>query len=318
MKPGLISWAKESKLNPVSFLAAVVLGGALLPPIPAAGQAPSAPSVCPDDNHAAFHACAMEKAKGFTPPRTPDGKPDLAGLWRRRAAAHEDLEAHPKNPDDSGGPSVVVDPPDGKVPMQPWSDAKRRENAQKFLHHNAACYLSGVPTTMYMTGLYQFLQTATHLVVLSEEAHAYRVIPFDGRPHIGKDILLFQGDSRGRWDGNTLIVDTTNQGGQSWLDQRGRFYTEEARMTERFTLVDANTLHYSVTVDDPNVYTRPFTLAVAFRRNTAEGVEVWEEACHENNEESMEQFRNVGLAIYRGITAREAKDLKKAWEARGR
>jgi hypothetical protein len=113
-------------------------------------------------------------------------------------------------------------------------------------------------------------------------------------------------------------VDTTNQGGQSWLDQRGRFYTEEARMTERFTLVDANTLHYSVTVDDPNVYTRPFTLAVAFRRNTTEGVEVWEEACHENNEESMQQFRNVGLAIYPGITAREARDLKKAWEARGR
>lgn len=282
---------------------------------PAAPQA--APSVCPDDHHANFHACALAAAKTFNPPRTAEGMPDLSGLWRRRSAAHEDMEAHPRNPDDAGGPSAVVVPADGKAPMQPWADVRRRENAQRYLHHNAACLLSGVPVTMYMTTLYQFQQTKDHLVVLSEESHAYRVIPTDGRPHVGAGIRLWQGDSRGRWEGNTLVVDTTNQRAKGFLDQRGRFMTEAAKVTERFTLVDVNTLHYQVTIDDPHVYTQPFTLAMAMRRNTQPDAEIWEEACYESNSDHMGSFGNVGYSIYPGITAAEAQQLRRAFEAGG-
>jgi hypothetical protein len=295
---------------------------AVLVPPPAAaqapgGQAPAQPqSVCPDDNHAAFHQCATEAAKKFDPPRTPDGKPNLSGYWRKRAASHEDLEAHVRTPDDAGGPSIVVDPADGKVPMQPWADARRRENAQKFVHHNALCYMSGVPGHMYMTGLYEFIQTPEHLVVQSEETHAFRIIPLDGSPHIGKNVHLWQGDSRARWEGNTLVIDTTNQNARVYLDQRGRFFTEQAHVVERLTPVDANTMHYQATITDPNVFTRPFTIAMAYRRNAAGAVELWEEGCYENNEENRQLFRSVGYGIYPGISAREAQEARRAWETR--
>lgn len=305
------------------FFAAAIATAAMatalaLATVPAAAQVPQPPSACPDDDPAVFHPCAMTKAKTFNPARTPDDKPDFGGLWRRRIAAHEDVEAHPKTLDDAGGPSVVVEPPDGKVPMQPWADAWRKGHPEKYIHHNAACFLSGAPATMYITGLYQFLQTRDYFVVLTEEAHAYRSIPLDGRPHIGKDIALWQGDARGRWDGNTLVIETTNQNAIPWLDQRARFYTEEARVTERLTLVDANTMHYEATIDDPIVYTRPWKIAIPFRRNTQEDIELWEEDCYEGDEPIMKHFRNIGLVINRGLTAREARELKAAWEARER
>lgn len=306
------------------FFAATIATAAMaaalwLAPAAASAQAPQpARSVCPDDDPAVFHPCAMARAATFNPPLTPDGKPDFGGLWRRRIAAHEDVEAHVKTIDDSGGPSIVVDPPDGKVPMQPWANAYRKDNPQKYIHHNAACFLSGVPATMYITGLYQFLPTRDYFVILTEEAHAYRSIPTDGRPHIGKDISLWQGDSRGRWDGNTLVIDTTNQKAIPWLDQRARFFTEEARVAERLTLVDANTMHYEATIDDPIVYTRPWKMAIPFRRNTEPGMELWEEDCYEGDGPILTHFRNIGLVINRGISAKEARELKAAWEARGK
>jgi hypothetical protein len=284
----------------------------------AAGQAPPPPqSSCPSDDPAVFRPCVLDKARTFVPARTPDGNPDLGGLWRRRAAAHESLEAHPKTFDDSGGPSVVVDPPDGKVPIQAWADAKRKEGFLKYADHNTACLMSGVPRHLYMTGNYQFLQTPGSLVLLSEEAHAYRVISLDGRPHIGKDILLWQGDSRGRWEGNVLVVETVNQNGRAWLDQRATFYTEAAKVIERFTFADADTILYEATIEDPHVYTRPFTIAFPLRRNFSRDFELWEEACHEG-EATMKHLYAIGLGIYPGISVKQAIELKQAFEKTGR
>jgi hypothetical protein len=302
----------------VSRVIILALALGTLAAIPLAAQNFVSKSVCPDDNPAMFRPCALAAAKTFTPRLTADGKPDLSGLWRRRSAAFEDFEAHPRNPDDGGGPSVVVDPPDGKVPMQPWADAKRKENAARYLHHNAACLPAGTPGTMYMSGLYHIDQTPTVIAIIGEQLspHPYRAIPLDGRPHPGGSLSLWNGDARGRWEGNTLVIDTTNQNAWNFLDQRGRFYTEEAHVVERLTPVDADTLLYEATVDDANVYTRPFTIAFPFRRNALANAEVWEEACFESNEDQMILFRNNGFRVYPGITAKEAKDMKAAWEAR--
>jgi hypothetical protein len=199
--------------------------------------------------------------------------------------------------------------------MQAWAEAQRKINVERWVNHNAACLLSGVPGVMYVSGgPYQFIQTADHLLIQTEEAHGYRIIALDGRPHIGGGLQLWRGDSRGRWEGNTLVIDTTNQTGKSYLDQRGRFFTEEARVVERLTLVDANTIHYQATVEDANVFTRPWTIALAFRRNTEPGLELWEEACHEDNR-SLRHILAAGLGIYPGISARQARELKAAWEA---
>jgi hypothetical protein len=272
-------------------------------------------SVCPDDVPADFHRCAIEAADNFEPPRIPDGGPDLGGVWRLRApGAYEDLEAHPRTPDDQGGPGTIVDPPDGKAPMHAWADARRTENANRYIHHNAACFLSGVPETMYMAGTYQFLQTPDDFLILSEDAHAYRAVPLDGRPPVDEKIRLWNGDSRGHWEGNTLVIETTNQNGKPWLDQRARFYTDEAHVVERLTLIDPNTLHYQATIDDPSVYTTPFTIVLAYRRSTVEGFEIMAMACYENNASLLDLYRDVGYGVYPGISATEAREALEAEE----
>ncbi len=301
-----------------SLLAITVLaaGASVAPGLANAQGATSATaSACPDDRHAIFHDCALSAAQTANPPRTAGGKADFSGYWRRRTWAFENFEAHAENPDDFGGPSVIVDPPDGKAPIQPWAEAKRLENAQQYIHHNAACFLSGPAGTMYMTSRFQFIQDSHTLVMVGEQltAHPYRIIPMDGRPR-GGDIPLWNGDPRGHWDEDTLVIEAPNQNAKYFLDQRGRFITEEARIVERMTLVDENTIHYQATFDDPNVYTRPFTIAFAFRRDTDENPEIWEEACFETNEDPMRLFRNNGLRVFPGISANEARELKAAWE----
>ncbi len=298
----------------VTIAAAFIAIASFIVPGAAGAQSWVTDSVCPEDAHAVFHACALEAAKNFDPPRREDGRPDLNGIWRRRSAAHESLEEHSETLDDNDAPSIIVDPPDGIVPVQPWAEAQRRYNRPAYVHHNAICRLDGVPLTMYMTGTMQFMQNADHFLVQGEEAHAFRVIPLDGRPHIGKDVQLWNGDSVGHWEGNTLVIDTANQNARAWLDQRGRFFTDEAHVVERFTLIDADTIHYQATLDDPNVYTQPFTIAIAYRRSTVQNYELLEEACYENNELARQMFINVGYEIYPGITGDDARRLRAAWE----
>ena len=304
---------KEPILNRFGYLAAcsvLVLASA---PTSVSAQG-WADSVCADDNHAAFHACALEIGASFDPPRTAAGLPDFQGIWSRRARAHESVHAHPQTRDDGEAPSVVVDPPSGFVPIQPWAEAQRRYNRNAYVHHNAICRMDGIPLTMYMTGTLQFMQTPDYFLIQGEEAHAFRVIALDGRPHIGENIQLWNGDSLGHWDGNTLVVETRNQNARAWLDQRGRFFTDEAHVVERFTFLDADTIHWQATLDDPNVYTQPFTIAIAFRRQPDSGIELWEEACYEDNALAAQTYRNVGYKVFPGITGDEARRLRAAWE----
>lgn len=278
-----------------------------------AAQAWVTESVCPDDEHAAFHACAIEAAKSYKPTLTLDGQPDMRGFWRRRGAGYESLHAHVRTIDDAGGTSLVVDPSDGIVPIQAWAEAQRRQNRSDYVHQNAICRLSGIPATMYMAGMFQFTQNVDHFLVQSEEAHSYRIVPLDDRDHIGPSIGLWNGDSVGRWEGNTLVINTTNQNAKAWLDQRGRFFTDEAQVEERLTLIDKDTIHYQATITDQNVYTQPFTIAFAYRRSTEQNFEIWEEACYENNARSAEQFKAIGYKVYPGITGAEARRLRAAW-----
>ena len=279
---------------------------------PAVTQNWDGESICPDNTPAEFHACALQAAESFEPPRTFDGRPDLGGYWLlpggQLGGAYEDLEEHPGELDALGGAAAIVFPTDGNLPIRPWADAQATRNAQLYLHHNAACFLAGVPNTMYHGGERQFLQTPDYLAILSYNAHAYRIVPLDGRPPLGEKIRLWNGDSRGWWDGDTLVIETGNQNARPWLDQRGRFYTEAAQVVERITLVDPDTLHYQATVDDPNVFTAPFTIAFPYRRIGEEGYEISELACYENNEALMGIYRQVGLEVYPGISVDEARD----------
>ena len=111
---------------------------------------------------------------------------------------------------------------------------------------------------------------------------------------------MWNGFSRGRWDGNTLVIETTNLNGYTWLDDSGNFYTEAARLVERLTMVDADTIHYEVTIEDPKTYTRPWKAAWALVRDTTPGgYELFEEACREGDRD-LQLIREQGFKFYFG------------------
>jgi hypothetical protein len=266
------------------------------------GGPPPQPGDCPRDP-VSFHACALTKAKTFVPPHTPDGQPNLQGLWRGQGGGVENIEEHAGNGDVNAGPTWVVDTSDGKVPYQPWALEQRKENFAKYIDPNVPCFSSGVPRMLYTPGDITIAQTPGTFVITHSRSHTFRVIPIGSAPRIDASVRLALGTSRGRWDGNTLVVDVTNQNGKVWLDQAANFYSEAVHVVERFTMIDANTIHYEARIEDPVVYTRPWTMVFAIRRTTDPRYEVFEEACHEG-ERDTEQLLGTGLRLYPGITRR--------------
>ena len=286
----------------IAMAAAVVAAASL------GAQAPRGPALvagCPQEP-AQFHPCALAKAKTYDPPRTPDGKPDLQGIWRGATGGTANIEAHPMTFDTDADPTMVVDPPDGKIPYQPWADAQRKVNVEKYIEPAVPCFPASVPRSMYMPTGFQIVQRPDQIVVILERAHYYRSIRLDGTPHVGSTVLLWQGDSRGHWEGNTLVIDVTNQNAQNWFDQLGNFFSDTAHMVERITPVDANTMDYEVRIEDPNVYTRPWTMAFPLRRNMQKGYEQWEEACHEGEENTQHRLR-LGQQLYPGVHGKQVK-----------
>lgn len=236
----------------------------------------------------------------WSPPRTPHGHPDLQGYWDGGPvnASHSIEEGccdaiharmQGRGPERLGLPvQLIIDPPDGRIPYQPWALEKRTEylfdmETPTELEHidpEDRCLLLGAPRSNYRGDL-QIRQNAGHVVILYEWAHAYRVIPTDGRPHLGEDIVLFNGDSRGRWEDDTLVVDVTNFNDVPWLDSHGSFYSESLHVVERWRLVDADTIRYEATIEDPGVFTQPWTLAFEMGRIGDESYEFFEEGCWE-------------------------------------
>ena len=267
---------------------------------PASAQEPAAATAagCPLEP-SQFHPCAVEKMKTFNPPRTADGRPDLQGYWNRTTTS-QDIEAHTAGFGVQAGPSVVIDTPDRKIPYQPWALELRKDIVERYISPLASCFPPGVPRHVYAPGGHQIIQAPGYVVHLLEYSHAYRIIHTAAGPHAGSAISLWQGDSRGHWEENTLVVDVTNSNGQTWLDNAGNFYSDALRLAERFTLVDADTIHYEARVEDPKVYTRPWTMVFALTRNKEPGFELWEQACHEGNR-SVEGGLSVGLKLYRGV-----------------
>jgi hypothetical protein len=247
-----------------------------------------------------FHACALPKMKTFSPPRTATGHPDLNGYWER-AFTSQDIEEHGDGLGVQAGPSLVTDTPDRKIPYQPAALELRKTMADRFISPLASCFPPGVPRHALAPASHQILQTPDYVVHLLEYSHAYRIISTRAVPHVARPVTLWQGDSRGHWEGNTLVVDVTNSNGLTWFDNAGNFVSDAVHVIERFTLVDADTIHYEARIDDPTVFTRPWTMVSAFRRNKEPGYELLEQACYEGNR-AVEGAEGVGLKPYRGVT----------------
>ena len=289
---------------------AVVIAVVLLVGVPVTGQAPSA-------------------AKSWTPPRTPDGQPDLQGIWNyatitplerpselagkqilgdeevaalEEQAAQRRIDRAPREGDPGtynrfwlvelevvdNRTSLVVDPADGRIPpLTPEAQKRQAEREEHRRLHPAdswedrglseRCLSFSVPRLgAGYNSYYQIFQTRDHVVILNEMAHDARVIPLDGREHVPLNIRQWLGDPRGRWEGNTLVVDTTN------FSPKSNFMgsAEKLHVVERFTRVGPKTLNYEVTVSDPTTWTKPWTAMIPLKQAQNQ---IYEYACHEGN-----------------------------------
>jgi hypothetical protein len=230
--------------------------------------------------------------------RLPDGKPDLSGHYQSDGGgANYGLEKHPQDFLTPGGRGVVIDPPDGKLPMLPWAVAEQKDRVtpeRGYDDPTAHCFVAGVPRSMYVPSPMHILQPPGYVVILHERM-SWRVIPLDGRPHLPDTIRLWQGDSVGRWEGDTLVIDTTNANGKTWLNEVGEIVSHAETVVERLTPVDADTINYEATVTDPLVYSRPWTIAFPLNRQDDELLEV---ACHEDDEDlqHLKEIRDAARA----------------------
>ena len=287
------------------------------------------------------HEQAPPTKAGWTLPRTPDGQPDLQGIWtnatitpleRPRALAGKafltDAEAAGLEKEiaeqrvkldtagslDSGSynqfwydagttvlstrqTSLVVDPPDGRVPVRPAAEARRDDYAARsadsyeFMSVWDRCITRGVPGGMFPAGYnnaYQIVQTAEYVVIAYEMIHDARIIPLDNRPPLPAHMQFWMGDSRGHWEGDTLVIETRNFNNKGWITTsaasgriKGIPHTDRLHVVERLTRFSADLISYSATIDDPDIYTRPWT--VAFPLTSEPDYRIYEYACHEGN-----------------------------------
>jgi hypothetical protein len=217
----------------------------------------------------------------YRAPRTPDGKADLQGIWQAMSTATSfNIEPHTPALDIPGGVGVIVDAADGKIPYKPEARAKQQQNFQNraMLDPVNKCYLPGVPRMMYMPFPFQILQRPETVVILSEFGHSTRNVFMTGQHLDG--IQLWMGDSRGRWDGDTLVVDVTNFNADTWFDKAGNHHSESLHVVERFTRTGPETLTYEATIEDPQVLTRPFTMRMMFYRHQEPNFRLLEYECN--------------------------------------
>ena len=279
-------------------------------------------------------AVALAQNGDHMPKRTPWGHPDLRGHWLpgtsapmetpasgeawERPESERELgprfrffEGHSDAPDIvRQEQTMVIDPPDGKIPLQAWAAEKREEimarrDELEFLDPRVKCLPSAVPRGNLPVGYntYQILQTEDAVILLYEWNHLFRYIPLDGRDPVASDIRLGMGDSRGRWEGDTLVVEVTNFTENTWVvghgapaenapassftSGHGIFHSDELKVVERYTLADDDTIHYEATITDPKVFTQPWTISYnAFMRGAEDHI-LYEYACHEGNARNL-------------------------------
>ena len=211
-------------------------------------------------------APAQTAARQAALPRTADGKPDLEGIWQASSTAAADLQDHVARNNMLAGRSVIAGT--GTIPYQPWAAAKKAENFQNREKADplAQCYIPGVPRIMYLDFPFQIFQTPQIIAMTFEWSLDYRLIYTNGSPHSADYPESWMGDSRGRWDGDTLVVGVANNNDKTWFDMAGDFHSDALHVVERYRMTDSDTIQYEATIEDSKVFTKPWTINVALHR----------------------------------------------------
>jgi hypothetical protein len=256
---------------------------------------------------------AIAQATAYRAPRTPDGKPNLSGIWQAINTANWDIQAHAARPALMIVPGPIAPIPDrpvlafgavgavpgglgvvegDEIPYQAWAAAKKKENAEHWLTSDPEikCYLPGVPRATYMPFPFQMVQTGKVILLTYEFAGATRTINM-GKPTEAQT-ESWMGWSNGRWEGDTLVVDVTGQNDQTWFDRAGNFHSEALHVVERYTPRSADTMMYEATIEDPKVFTRPWKMSMPLYRRVEKNAQIVEFSCVEFVEELLYgQFR---------------------------
>ena len=223
-------------------------------------------------------AAAQAQAGGV--PRATDGKPDLSGIWQVLNTAAWDIQDHGASLGVPAGQGVVEG---NEIPYQPWALAKKRENVQNRLTADpeTRCEQAGVPRITYMPYPFQIVQTPEYIAILYEYIHTTRHVYVDGTSHPKGPIdNWWMGDSRARWEGNTLVVDVIHFTDQTWLDRAGNFHSEALHVVERYTPTDRDHLLYEVTLEDPKVFTRTWKMSMPLYRRQERDVQLLDYECY--------------------------------------
>jgi hypothetical protein len=243
----------------------------------------------------ALAVAAILGAQTTTPyraPRGPDGKPNLNGIWQAMNTANWNIEAHSSEAGPMwqlgaayavpGGFGIVEG---GTIPYKPEALAKRQENYKNRLKLDPEikCYLPGVPRAMYQPFKFQILQSQKHIMMVFEFAGAIRTIYMEDQTDAPADSWM--GWSNGKWDGDTLVIDSTGFNGNAWFDKAGNFASDTLHIVERITPRSPETLNYEATIEDPNVFTRPWKIRFPLYKHVEENAQLTEFRCVEYSEE---------------------------------
>jgi hypothetical protein len=234
------------------------------------------------------------QGQAYRAPRTADGKPNLTGIWQAMNTANWDIQAHPAKagPIVALGAAFAVQPGPGVVdgndiPYLPAALAKKKENADNWLTRDPEikCYMPGIPRATYQPFPFQIVQSKDTVLMAYEFTTASRVIRMNSKEE--SPAPAWMGWNVGRWEGDTLVVDVTDQMEDTWFDRAGNYHSDALHVVERFTAVDANTLNYEATIEDPKVFSRPWKMSMLLYRHLEKNAQLMEFKCVPFVEELM-------------------------------
>ena len=232
------------------------------------------------------------QAPGAAVPRASDGKPDLSGVWEALTIANYDIQDHSARFGVPAGQGIVEG---NEIPYKPGAMAKKQENARRRETDDpeAKCFLLGVPRTMYAPFPFQIVYSPAYMAIFSEYAHTTRSV-FMNSEHPPGPIEWFMGDSRGRWEGDTLVVDVRHFTDTTWFDRAGNYHSADLHVVERYSLVTPDHIRYEATIEDPTVYSRPWKIGLTLYRRKEPNVRVLEYECYAYAQEEAVRRGELG------------------------
>jgi len=221
------------------------------------------------------------------------GHPNFNGIWQSLTEANWDILAHHARPGPSQFGALFSEPAGvgivegNEIPYQPWAAAKQQENFKSRWTEDpeAKCYMPGVPRATYMPFPFQIIQGTNELIIAYPFASASRIIHMTDVGESPADAWM--GWSRGRWEGDTLVVDVTGQREESWFDRAGNYHSDALHVVERFTPASPYHMMYEATIEDPNVFTRPWKISFPLYRRMEKNAQLLEYKCVPWTEEML-------------------------------